>query len=550
MKGKTAAIAIVILSTAALITGVYIGKNSGKKLLNEDLAKAFKLLGDDFESLRRYSEATLSGLHEDPANKPIIPLTEKSSSCATKAELDAQLMKIRTIILREIQKKSSAHRPPNKPTRSQPFLVANGQPFILETQDERILVGIAIKNLGPNTIENLGFFLNGKKTPSRIEEIVHNTTSGSLNEEEKALALWSYVSKNRLHDWPPHSGKEAFDPVKLFSVYGYGFCSHSAKALAILAENAGLKSRVRHAKEQHAVCEIQIDGHWSMFDPDGEVFYRTGEGRIASVDEICSDPNLVLTAQSPIYSHAKLKEIYSKHLFLKTPFEKFGQFTPHEIHIELRPGEELEFSTQKKGLFFASRYLEVPQEYANGSWFYEPVWISGKKLPPGVILKNLAVADSGDAATLKVSNQNLEASVSCLFELPYPILRTRVYADFPSNSFQKNAIQVLASRDGKSWINAKLSVSDGKSCYEFDAFPNQIGRDPDYSFWLKVVMPPKLDFEDFPKFGIALDIQMAPRSLPIPKANGETLVLSYEPRNEQKLEITLINEAPTKIFSN
>ena len=63
-------------------------------------------------------------------------------------------------------------------------------------------------------------------------------------------------------------------------------------------------------------------------------------------------------------------------------------------------------------------------------------------------------------------------------------------------------------------------------------------------------MPPKLDFEDFPKFGIALDIQMAPKSLPIPKANGETLVLSYEPRNEQKLEITLINEAPTKIFSN
>lgn len=370
-----------------------------------------------------------------------------------------------------------------------------------------------------------------------------------MNDEEKALALWRYVSKNRLHDWPPHSGKEAFDPVKLFSVYGYGFCSHAAKALAILAENAGLKSRIRYAKGQHVVCEIQIDGHWSMFDPDGEVFYRAEGGRIASVDEICSDHNLVLTAQSPIYSHAKLKEIYSKHLFLKTPFEKFGQFTPHEIRIELRPGEELEFSTQKKGLFFASRYLEVPQEYANGIWFYEPVWISGKKLPPGVILKNLAVTGSGDTS-LTVSNQNLEASVSCLFKLPYPILGTKVHVDLPSNSSQKYGIQVLASRDGKSWINAELSLSNGKFCYEFDAFPNKIGRDPDYSFWLKVVMLPKMDFEEFPKFGIALDIQMAPGSLPIPKANGETLILAYEPRNDQKLEITLISETPTKMFSD
>lgn len=549
MKVKTAAIAGVILSTVAFTTGVYIEKNSGKKLLNEDLAKAFKLLEDDFGYLRRYSEATLSVLHEDPANTPIIPLTEKGSSGATKAELDAQLMKIRTIILREIQKKIFAHRPPNKTTSSQPFLIANGQPFVLENQDGQIPAGMAIKNLGPNTIENLGFSLNGKKRPSCIEEIVHDTTSGAFNEEAKALALWSYVSKNRLHDWPPHTGREAFDPVKLFSVYGYGFCSHAAKALAILAENAGLKSRIRNAKEQHVVCEIQIDGHWSMFDPDGEVFYRTEGGKIASVDEICSNPNLVLTAQSPIYSHTKLKEIYSRHLFKKTPFEKFGQFNPHKINIELRPGEELEFSTQKKGLFFASRYLEVPKEYANGSWFYEPVWISENKLPPGVILKNLAVAASGDESSLKISNQNLEASVSCLFKLPYPILRTRVHVDFSSNSSRKNALQVLASRDGKSWINAKLSVSNGKSCYEFDAFPNQIGCDPDYNFWLKVVMPPKLEFEYFPKFRITLDIQMAPRSLPIPKANGDTLMLSYEPRNEQKLEITLINEDSTKILS-
>lgn len=163
MKGKTVAIAIVILSTAAFITGGYIERNSGKKLLNEDLAKAFKLLGDDFESLRRYSEPALAALHEDPANKPIITLTEKASSGATKAELDAQLIKIRTIILREIQEKSFARRPSNKPTRSQPFLVANGQPFILETQDEQIPVGMAIKNFGPNTIQNLVFFLMEKK---------------------------------------------------------------------------------------------------------------------------------------------------------------------------------------------------------------------------------------------------------------------------------------------------------------------------------------------------------------------------------------------------
>lgn len=358
MKGRIpVAIALIILPAGAFIGGMTLEKNSSQKLLNLDLAKAFGLLESDLDSLRRYSADASKPLHEDPANKPLVPLTDKLSAVATKEELQARLLKIRSSILLEIQNKSVPARFLQNTLHSDPFRVESGRSFPWETTNRAIPLGISLKNPGPETITRLRVQLDGKQTPVSIAEIVEICVSGKSGAEEKALSLWNYVSENRIHDWPAHSGKEAFDPVKLMSVYGYGFCSHAAKALAILAQHAGLESRVRHAKSQHVVCEILIDGHWAMFDPDGQVFFRTEDGRIASVEDIANKPRLILSRKSPIYPNWKLQDIFTNHDFITTPLEKFTQLSPHIILPTLRPGEELEISNQKKGLFFASRYL-------------------------------------------------------------------------------------------------------------------------------------------------------------------------------------------------
>ncbi|MCX6974600.1 MAG: hypothetical protein NTZ94_09965 [Verrucomicrobia bacterium] len=511
------------------------------------MAKAFRLLENDIDSLRRNSESASLALYEDPENKPLLPLTTELPLSSTREELDAQLLNIRGIILRLIESKIIDRISSNQLIHSRPIPIQSGRSFFWKIPDNSVPVGLKIKNPGPDTISNLTIALDGKKNPISIDEIVEVATAGKFGDEEKALGLWSYVVKNRCHDWPSsHSGNEAFDPVKLFSVYGYGFCSHAAKALAILANNAGFESRIRHVKGQHVVCEILIDEHWSMFDADGEVFYRTKEGKIASVDEVCEKPDLVYTQQSPVYSHAKLKEIYSNHKFITIPLEKFAHFTPHKILPKLRPGEELQFSLQKKGLFFVSRYLEVPREYANGSWNYKPVLTSEKNLPDGLALGNVLLSKVGDTHAFLVSDQSKEANISCGFDLPFPVLRAKVQVESFSDAVQKHNIQVLASRDGKSWINSHAAAPEGKDLlFAFDDFPNRIGGVPDYKFLLKIVMPPGHERKEFPKFYVELDLQLAPRSLPISGAKGGSLVLSYESNNNQELEVSFFHQAET-----
>jgi hypothetical protein len=88
-------------------------------------------------------------------------------------------------------------------------------------------------------------------------------------------------------------------------------------------------------------------------------------------------------------------------------------------------------------------------------------------------------------------------------------------------------------------------VEDGKIIHRFKEFPNRLGGQPDYKFWLKIVTSPSEGLEEFPKFRTAIEMQMAPRALPIPEASGATIAFVYESKKDQKIEIGLINEIPS-----
>jgi hypothetical protein len=536
------AIALTLLPAGAFIGGIAFEKKSSQKILNLDLAKAFGLLESDLDSWRRHFSDECSPLHEDPANKTLVPLTDKLTALATKEELQARLLKIRSSILHAIQTHSASEEAQRGTWRSSPFLVKSGQPFSWEKTEKSTPLGISLKNKGPDTVTRVRVQLDGKQTPVSIAEILETCLAGKSTAEEKALSLWSFVCKNRSHDWPSHPGNEAFDPVKLVSVYGYGFCSHAAKALAILAHHAGLESRVRQAKSQHVVCEILIDGHWAMFDPDGEVFYRFEDGRIASVEDIAQSPQLLLSTKSPIYSVEKLQDIFTNHIFITTPLEKFARFSPHIILPTLRPGEELEISKQKKGLFFASRYLEVPKDYANGAWRYQPIWSCEDTIPEGLALANVRIGSKDGIPELFMNDPEAETSITCFFDLPYPALRTEVQWDFPSDHSKEISSKVMASRDGHTWIDAEQIERNDKTIHVFSDFPNRLTGDPDYKFRVKLMIPPRAKINAFPEFRISHDLQMAPRSLPIPDYNGSRLCVNYEPVENQQIEITLISK--------
>lgn len=127
-----------------------------------------------------------------------------------------------------------------------------------------------------------------------------------MNAEEKSIAIWKFLVDWRYHYDPAEQGDELHDPVKFLNVYGYGFCDDCATNFMVLARKAGLQSRV-WGLSGHVVAETFYDGQWHMFDPDHQVFYRNRQGKIAGVEELAEQPQIITqTPRDPLGSPSEL----------------------------------------------------------------------------------------------------------------------------------------------------------------------------------------------------------------------------------------------------
>lgn len=110
-----------------------------------------------------------------------------------------------------------------------------------------------------------------------------------MTDREKALAAWRTAVMFQHQDAPPleflHNESNVQDPIKVFNVYGYSFCSVASGDVAALARYAGLKAR-GWAINQHSVPEVFWDGGWHMLDASLVNYFTKEDGEIASVEEI------------------------------------------------------------------------------------------------------------------------------------------------------------------------------------------------------------------------------------------------------------------------
>lgn len=127
----------------------------------------------------------------------------------------------------------------------------------------------------------------------------------SMSEKEKALACWRSIVAHEDQNAPPneylHSPEDnVLDPIKMFNVYGYSFCSVASSHMAALSREAGLTAR-GYAIMRHNVAEVMWDDQWHMLDASLVNYFPKPDGQIASVDEI-------LAAVAEFYkTHPELK---------------------------------------------------------------------------------------------------------------------------------------------------------------------------------------------------------------------------------------------------
>jgi hypothetical protein len=183
------------------------------------------------------------------------------------------------------------------------------------------------------------------------------------------------------------------DPIKMFNVYGYSFCSVASADVEALARYAGLRAR-GWAINGHSVPEVDWDGAWHMLDASLINYFPKADGRIASVEELMATIK-DWYGQHPGYkgNDAKLRSFQSAdgwtgwkkgpELLVGCPFYDAGGFWParthgwsatmqeydgsygkdrkaflyeygysqgYQVNIQLRPGERLTRNWSNKGL--------------------------------------------------------------------------------------------------------------------------------------------------------------------------------------------------------
>jgi hypothetical protein len=259
-----------------------------------------------------------------------------------------------------------------------------------------VLVGVLLG--APALAGQVGVVCHVKVLSDKVEDVSSleawkaSFLREGMTDREKALAVWLSVVKFQHQDSPPSEFLQlednVLDPLKLFNVYGYSFCSVATSHVAALARYAGLKARgwTIHA---HCVPEVFWDGSWHLLDASLINYFPKADGELASVEEIVaavkawlaehpdfkgSNDRLVafhrdqgwtgwrrgpaLLTRCPFYDpggwlparthgwYSTMQEYDGSTLF---PYET-GYSLGYEVNIQLRPGERLTRNWSNKGL--------------------------------------------------------------------------------------------------------------------------------------------------------------------------------------------------------
>jgi hypothetical protein len=191
-----------------------------------------------------------------------------------------------------------------------------------------------------------------------------------MTDQEKALAAWRTAVMFQHQDDPPleylqHEGVVQ-DPIKLFNVYGYAFCSVASANVEALARAAGLRAR-GWAINQHSVPEVSWDGAWHLLDASLVNYFPKADGSPAGVEE-------VLAAVKDWYDRhpeykgqdAKLRALQSADgwtgwrrgpdLLSRCPFYDAGGWWPARTHGWYATMQEYDGTYGKKGKPYLYEY--------------------------------------------------------------------------------------------------------------------------------------------------------------------------------------------------
>lgn len=135
---------------------------------------------------------------------------------------------------------------------------------------------------------NGGFFL----TENDIVQAIREMKPAFPGEPEENKA-WRYVMGKVKFSAPITQENWSHSTELLFNSIGNGQCDDLAFALYRIWGLMGFQSRIWNLGG-HVVPEVFTGGKWKLYDPSYQVYYLNRKGEIAGVEELSSDPDLIV----------------------------------------------------------------------------------------------------------------------------------------------------------------------------------------------------------------------------------------------------------------
>jgi hypothetical protein len=312
-------------------------------------------------------------------------------------------------------------------------------------------------------------------TPQQLAAFL--SQSGTVQNETFAIASWQYVLSHFVHycdagapgDYPgtPYATSTAYrtsDAYRLFYGHGMGCCDQVSRALAAIWLAAGYSARIAEFSF-HTIPEIYYGGAWHMLDPDHRVYYRNGQGQIASVADVLANPSIVLAAanasgQDPSgFSASTMESLYEGSASTLTYANDIPAL-PSAPPFVLRPHESVQLHDRSHlpGAF----YLDTSRQGYEGSPYASatirrPIVFADESWTPS-FSSNVGIVVEPSGRTALASTGGYDSGLATYSDvLPFPIQQLLVSGEIATSD--PNAVVTIGfSIDGATW-QAPLPVT-------------------------------------------------------------------------------------------
>lgn len=361
------------------------------------------------------------------------------------------------------------------------------------------------------------------------------------NETDRAIALWKFLSENRYHFYPVTEESEEHDIVKYLSIYGYGFCDDSARVLAKLADEVGLKGRY-WGISGHVIPEVFADGKWIFLDPDVQIYFHKSNNvkDIYSVEELAAHKEAFthFVALGDAQSFVEFRDRYAG-WFMSTEdnrlvegeaYEKASATSNYQIALNLKPGEKAAFANYNWGKYFLGGYPDRVPKYYNGFYEYALTPELFEEAPQTLQLQSTQ-------AGFKVTNTATDRSkIKLENSYAFPIVGGEMVGNA---KLQGSAMLLLEDKENN--LKMEYPLQNGQNRINTDAFFSIVSPHPTFNYTINLILEPQAAIE-LENWRVTSDFQFAEFALLKLKPGENSFRATFDRADDVPVEFNIYTQ--------